>query len=106
MEKEQRQKLLEGCTPEERAARIGRLAILEEMGFFGDRTNIALAKNEGPGTWTARVRRRFSGIYGNTEGCEAADLEVAAEMLGVFDDVYDIEAIASKQEIQDAEDGA
>lgn len=77
----------------ERAARIGRYLILEEMGYFGETTNIDLALARGKGSWTAQVRKRFSGIYGNTRGCEKADMEVAGELLGVFDMVYDDEAL-------------
>lgn len=72
-----------------RAARVGRFLILDEMGFFGEETNFKLSLHEGPGTWQAAVRKRFSGVYGDVAGCHPADIEVAAEMLGVFDDVYD-----------------
>ena len=78
---------------EERAARLGRFLILNEMGFFGEKTNIKLAKANGNGSWVAQVRKRFSGLYGDVAGCHPADLEVAAEMLGVFEDVYNIEAL-------------
>lgn len=76
----------------ERLARIGRFLVLEECGYFGQESNIDLAKAKGLGTWTAQVRKRFSGTYGNVRGCDAADLEIAAEMLGVFDDIYDVES--------------
>jgi hypothetical protein len=78
---------------QERAARVGRFMVLEEMGFFGEKTNIDLAKAQGSGSWVAQVRKRFSGIYGDVAGCHPADLEIAAEMLGVFDEVYNIEAL-------------
>lgn len=78
---------------EERAARIGRFLILEEMGYFGRETNIDLSFANGKGSWTAQVRKRFSGVYGNVRGCERADMEVAGELLGVFDMVYDYEAL-------------
>lgn len=74
-----------------KAGRIGRWLVLQEMGFFGDKTNLVLARGEYTGTFTAAVRKRFSGLYGNVGGCDAADLEVAAEMLGVFEDVYNLE---------------
>jgi len=76
---------------QERSAIIGRYAILHEMGFFGDDTNIALSVQSGPGRFAARVRKRFSGTYGNVEGCSAGDIEVAGELLGVFDEVFDFE---------------
>lgn len=91
--------IFEGLNPSEtieRAARVGRFLILEEMGFFGQKTNIDLAKAAGSGSWVAQVRKRFSGIYGDVAGCHPADLEVAAEMLGVFDEVYDYEASSGK----------
>lgn len=84
--------LVENCDDERtRNARIGRFLILQEMGFFGEETNFSLSLHDKPGTWVASVRKRFSGIYGDVAGCHPADLEVAAEMLGVFDDVYDVE---------------
>lgn len=84
--------LLEGVKdPREQAAKIGRWLVLQEMGFFGDKTNLALAKGGYDGRFNAGVRRRFSNTYGDVAGCHPADIEVAAEMLGVFDDVYDYE---------------
>ena len=77
----------------ERVARIGRFLILEEMGYFGEQSNIILALADDEGSWVAQVRRRFSNTYGDVAGCHLADLEVAAEMLGVFDDVYNVEAL-------------
>lgn len=91
--------LFEGLTTDdvdERAARVGRFLILDEMGFFGDKTNLRLALAEDDGSWVAQVRRCFSNTYGDVAGCHPADLEVAAEMLGVFDEVYDIEAERGK----------
>jgi hypothetical protein len=86
--------LFAGCeTEEERAARLGRFLVLQECGFFGKDTNLNLALAQGKGSWTAQVRRRFSGIYGDVRGCDPADLEIAAEMLGVFPDIYNIEAL-------------
>lgn len=88
--------LFEGLTADdtaERAARIGRFLILEEMGYFGEQTNLTLALAQGDGSWVGQVRRRFSNTYGDVAGCHPADIEVAAEMLGVFDDVYDVEAL-------------
>jgi hypothetical protein len=83
--------LLEGTVDPERAARIGRWLVLQEMGFFGDQTNLKIAEGRYKGSFIAAVRKRFSGLYGNTDGCAAADIEVAMEMLGVFDDIYDYE---------------
>ncbi len=88
--------LFEDLTDEdefERRARIGRFLVLSEMGFFGINTNIDLSLAQGNGSWVAQVRKRFSGRYGDVAGCHPADLEVAAEMLGVFDDIYDMEAL-------------
>ncbi len=88
--------LFAGCeNGNDRARRLGRFMILEEMGFFGDKTNTELARYEGPGSWIGAVRRRFSNTYGDVAGCHPADIEVAAEMLGVFDTVFDAEAAAS-----------
>lgn len=85
-------KLFEGAEGEkERAARMGRFLILEECGYFGTPTNVALAMGDYKGSFAAAVRRRFSNIYGNSDGCSAADLEVAAELLGVFEAVYETE---------------
>lgn len=83
--------LFEGCPAEDRAARVGRWAILGEMGFFGDKTNLKLARGEYQGSFIGAIRKRFNGVYGDVRGCEPADIEVAAEMLGVFDDVFDPE---------------
>ena len=83
-------KLLEDCSDEaERAALLGRFAVLDELGYFGEETSLKIALGNYKGTFTAAVRRRFSNVYGNVEGCSAADIEVAAELLGVLDDVYD-----------------
>lgn len=86
--------LFEGLTDEDefvRRARIGRFLVLKEMGFFGLATNLNLSMAEGNGSWVAQVRKRFSGRYGDVAGCHPADIEIAAEMLGVFDDIYDME---------------
>jgi len=84
-----------------RDARIGRFLILQEMGFFGEDTNVELSISEGEGSWIARVRKRFSGTYGDVSGCHPADIEVAAEMLGVFDQVFDAEASQTSKHISD-----
>lgn len=73
----------------EKAARLGRFVLLEEMGYFGTPTNVALARGEYEGSFVAAVRRRFSNTYGDTAGCHPADIEVAAEMLGVTDLIYE-----------------
>lgn len=73
----------------EQAARLGRFVLLEELGYFGEATNVALARGEYEGSFVAAVRRRFSNIYGDTRGCDPADIEIAAEMLDVFDLVYE-----------------
>lgn len=84
--------LVEGVSdPDERAVRIGRFLILEEMGFFGEKSNVTLAQGDYDGTFVAAVRRRFSNTYGDVAGCHPADIEVAAEMLGVFDVVFNAE---------------
>lgn len=84
-----------------RNARIGRFLILREMGFFGEETNIDLAKALGKGSWMHQVRKRFSGTYGDVAGCHPADIEVAASMLGVFDQVFDAEIKPKSKLIQD-----
>lgn len=76
---------------EERLAVVGRFAVLCELGYFGDKTNVSLARGNYKGRFNAGVRKRFSGIYGNTEGCSRGDIEVAAELLGVYDDIYNFE---------------
>lgn len=78
---------------EETAARAGRWAVLNELGFFGDKTNLRLARGHYPGSFMAATRRTFSNTYGNTDGCHPADIEVAMELLGVLDDVLDVEAV-------------
>jgi hypothetical protein len=86
--------LFEGLEMEDeigRNARIGRFVVLQEMGFFGEETNIDLSKAQGKGSWMHQVRKRFSGTYGDVKGCHPADIEVAAEMRGVFDDIFDAE---------------
>ena len=84
----------------ERAARLGRFAILEELGFFGEKTNIRLSMS-GDGTFIGRTRRHFSNTFQNLRGCDAADIEVAAEMLGVFDSVFNVEASNSSKHLKD-----
>lgn len=84
--------LFEGADGErERAMRLGRFLILRELGFFGDETNIKLSIADGEGSWIAQVRRKFSNTYGDVGGCHPADIEVAAEMLGVFELVFETE---------------
>ena len=86
--------LFEGLTNAdefERRARIARYMVLQELGFFHDPTNVVLAFTPAEGTWVAKVRKRFAGRYGDVAGCHPADIEVAAEMLGVFDEIYDME---------------
>lgn len=92
--------LFEGLTDEdefERRARIGRYVVLQELGFFKEPTNLVLSRAEGEGTWVAQVRRRFSGRYGDVAGCHPADIEVAAEYTGYFDDIFDVEAIDERE---------
>ena len=94
--------LFTGCSDgNERAARLGRFMILEEMGFFGDKTNTELALHNAAGSWIGEVRRRFSNTYGDVAGCHPADIEVAAEMLGVFDAVFDPESNDSSRHLSD-----
>jgi hypothetical protein len=103
MELEKLQKLTaEAVTETDKRARLGRLAILEEMGFFGDDTNFKLAAGEYSGSFIGAVRKRFNGIYGDVRGCEPADMEIAGEMLGVFDDVFDVEATQRSRHLPDA----
>lgn len=84
--------LLEGAsTLAERGARIGRWLTLKELGFFGDETNLDLAKGNYKGKFNAGIRKRFSGLYGNVEGCANGDIEVAAELTDSFDAIYDFE---------------
>lgn len=73
----------------ERALRVARFLVLEEMGYFGQETNVSLSFTPAKGTWIAAVRKRFSGTYGDVAGCHPADIEVAADMLGVFDTIFD-----------------
>jgi len=100
--------LFEGLTNKdefERRARCARFLVLTEMGFFKEPANIVMSKTPEEGTWTAAVRRRFSGRYGDVSGCHPADIEVAAEMLGVFDEIYDMEYPEEQLRI-DEDDGA
>ncbi len=84
--------LFEGDPPlDEKAARMGRFMVLQELGFMGERTNLDLAKGNYKGRFNAGVRKRFAGIYGNTNGCSAGDIECAAELLEVFESIYDYE---------------
>lgn len=77
---------------DELAARIGRFATLEELGFFGIKTSISLAIGPyPPRTFVGAVRKRFSGLYGNTVGCSPGDIEVAMELTGTMDDILDYE---------------
>lgn len=85
----------------ERAARLGRWAILQEMGFFGDKSNLELAKHMGKGSWIGAIRKKFNGTYGDVRGCEPADIEIAAEYLGVFDDVFDVKARHGNRHLPD-----
>lgn len=86
------QELFEGLRDDdgvERAARIGRWLVLQEMGFLGEESNLNLALGKYKGTFIAAVRRKFSNVYGNTDGCSPGDIEVAMELLEVMDDIYD-----------------
>lgn len=77
---------------DELAARIGRFATLQELGFFGVKTNVELAKGSyPPRTFIGAVRKRFSGMYGDVEGCSAGDIEVAMELTGSMEDILDYE---------------
>ena len=77
--------------PDERALVIARFMVLREMGFFGEPTNVKLSFTPNKGTWLAAVRKHFSGLYGDVAGCHPADIEVAAEMLGVFEPIFNAE---------------
>ena len=84
--------LLEGSKNlAERAARIGRLMVLRELGFFDEAINLDLAKGHYKGRFNAGVRKRFAGINGNTAGCSVGDIEVAAELTDMWDAIYDFE---------------
>lgn len=84
--------LMEGAaSDDELAARIGRYEVLQELGFFGIKTSLKIARGEYEGRFNAVVRRKFSNIYGDVGGCDVGDIEVAAEMLDVFSDIYDYE---------------
>lgn len=85
----------------ERTARLGRYMILQEMGFFGDETNIRLARKERAGSFIAQVRRHVSNTYGDTFGCSPGDIENAALYLDVFDDVFDVGASQTSKFVQD-----
>lgn len=94
--------LVEGVTDEtERAARIGRWLVLQELGFFGIKSNLTLAKGEYNGSFNAAIRRRFHGLFDSFDGCHTGDIEIAAEMLGVFDDIYNVEASKNTKYLQD-----
>lgn len=94
--------LFTGCeTTEERSARIGRLETLDELGYFGEETNIKLARKERTGSFIAQVRKKFSGVYQNTNGCSAGDIECAAMVRGVFDQVFDVEASQNSKYLED-----
>jgi len=86
-------KLLEGCSDEtERAARLGRFAVLGELGFFGIKTTIDLSiEPHPPGTFIGSVRKRFSNTYGDLGGCTKGDIEVTMELLDVMDIILDAE---------------
>lgn len=90
--------------PAETAARIARWVTLEELGFFGVKTMLELARGEYKGRFNAGVRKRFAGTYGNTNGCTAGDIELAAELRGIQDDtdyisaIYDFEIEKARKE--------
>ncbi len=91
--------LLEGSENiAETAARIARWVTLEELGFFGVKTMLRLARGEYDGRFSTGVRKAFSGVYQNTEGCSRGDIELASELRGIQDDtdylsaIYDYEA--------------
>lgn len=86
----------------QRAAVVGRYLILKEMGFFSPPTNVELAQGDYEGSFIGAVRRKFSNNFGDVAGCHPADIEIAAEMLGVFDDVFDVEFERSTKWLQDA----
>lgn len=77
----------------ELAARLARFRTLMELGFFGLQTTVDLSLGHYKGRFNAGVRKRFAGTYGNTEGCSAGDIELAAELIGKdnFDAIYDYE---------------
>lgn len=85
--------LMEDVTSDdELAARIARYTVLEELGYFGVKTSIKLAIGPyPPRTFVGAVRKSFSGLYGNTDGCSAGDIEVAMELTGSMDDILDFE---------------
>lgn len=76
---------------DELAARIGRYEVLKELGTFGIKTTLKIAMGDYKGTFNAAVRKQFSDTYGDVKGCDVGDIEVAAELLGCFDDIYDYE---------------
>lgn len=89
---ERTKELLKDCPVRDRELWLGRFAVLNELGFFGDETNIKLAKEKHPpGTFIGSIRQRFSNTYGNLDGCSKGEIEVAMELTETMDIIYDAE---------------
>lgn len=89
MEKQLPPELLDGIeTDQERAAILGRWAIMEDLRLpFTPDKKLQIARNEMTGyAFGGAVLKTWNGLYG-TGGLLRADLELSADGLGVFDNV-------------------
>lgn len=74
----------------EKAARIARYLVMSELqlGFTPDKMlEIARDEMDGYKFWGA-VHKTWAGMTGNGNGLDLAELEIAAEMLGVDNDIW------------------
>lgn len=97
---EQQPNILEGIDGErERAAVLGRLAVLEELDLglsdFMTRkiARLELTERARSGnllhlSFHQSIAKARVGMYGDLKGLNYADVEITAEQLGVFDTIY------------------
>lgn len=82
--------LFEGLQLNQIAGTLGRWLLLKELSLgFTEKKNLQIARDEMPGYafWGA-LHKTWAGIHGNGNGLHLADVEIAADMLGVYDDVF------------------
>jgi hypothetical protein len=70
---------------------LGRYLVLKELGLgFTPERDLKIARNEmkGYAFWGA-IHKTWSGLYGDGRGIDLADVETAAMMLDVYEEVFD-----------------
>lgn len=82
--------ILDAPSAEERNKRISRWVLLNACSLpFTEPKKMQIARNEMEGyQFHGAVSKTWNGLYGNQGGLSWADIEIEAEALGVYDDVF------------------